>query len=129
MKLLSVQLLEKKREKWAPELRAHVDRWLSSVPHPFEAFRHRPNADQVFDMFMSAKFGPGDPLSAGSDIFAFEYILDELCQAVQDTRDKILNATVIDPTTEDIGIMTSRNCSTQLPHPGHDALTACWHSP
>jgi hypothetical protein len=110
MKLLSAQLLEKKRQKLAPKIRAYVERSLSLTPQPFGAFKHRPNVDEAVEMFMSARFGPGDPLSSGPDMFAYEYILDELCNVIEDTRGRPSDhLVIIDPTSHDIRIISSQS--------------------
>ncbi len=78
---LSEQMLARKREKIGAQVRTYVAEWCGR--DPFRAFKNKPTRDQTEAMFMAGRFGPGEPLSAGGDLFALEYILDELANAIE----------------------------------------------
>jgi len=62
-------------------------------------------------MFLASRFGPGDPLSAGGDPFACEYLLDELDGALTVYREKWLKGDlrVIDPEGHAIQVVTAQS--------------------
>jgi hypothetical protein len=97
MKSLSQQMLTRKRDRVEKEVRAHVTDWLKH--DPFYAFVNKPTVQQVTDMFMAARFGPGEPLTVAGDLFAFEYILDEVCVSLQTFHSKRFSKAVgiVDP--------------------------------
>ena len=95
-KPLSQAMLDRKREKARDTMSRQIAGWS---PPPFGTFKHRPTEDDMLSMFLAARFGPGDPLTAGGDDFAVEYLLDELWINLRDV-DSILLAgkgTYMDP--------------------------------
>ena len=105
---LSEALLDRKREKAREMMSRQIAGWS---PPPFGAFKHRPTEADVLSMFLAAKFGPGDPLTAGGDAFAVEYLLDELWINLRDV-DSILLAgrgTYLDPDGTALRIVSSQD--------------------
>lgn len=102
-------MLARKREKFGAQVRSHVARWMAD--NPFVLFANRPTANQVIDMFMAARFGPGDPLFAGGDRFACEYLLDEMNDAVALFQKRRLKGDlrVIDPESHAIRVIAAQS--------------------
>ena len=109
MKLLSERMLDRKRSRFAVEIREHIARWRTM--DPFSYFRNKPTDEESASMFEAAKFGPGDPLTQGGDRFAFEYILDELSVSLEQARRMRLTdrAVAIDPDGDSIRVVSSQS--------------------
>ena len=107
-KSLSEALLDRKREKARATMVRKVAEW-SSVP--FGAFTHLPTDDQIVAMFLVGRFGPGDPLSAGGDSFALEYLLDELWSNFRDVDKVLLGGTgkYLDPDGTVMRVVSSQD--------------------
>ena len=106
---LSEQMLGRKREKVGAQVRSHVAEWWTHKP--FDMFANKPTPDQAEAMFMAGRFGPGEPLTEGGDLFAFEYMLDELSIAIETFNEKRLagEMRIIDPEAHAIRIVTAQS--------------------
>ena len=106
---LSEQMLVRKREKVGAQVRTHVVEWCGM--DPFDAFKNKPTQDQIVAMFMAGRFGPGEPLTAGGDLFAFEYVLDELAIAIETFHRKRFSeeGRVIDPEAHAMRVVSAQS--------------------
>lgn len=73
---LKVQLLQKKISK-TEKLAINIISRNGGIDKQFSIFQNKPSKEQLVNMVIASKYGPGEPLGQGGYDFALEYIIHE----------------------------------------------------